>query len=329
MLPFRLFALGASQPLGLALAALLDAELDAIEERDFEDGEHKLRPLAPVQGADAYVLHSLHSDRTRSADEKLCRLLFFLATLKDHGAARVTALVPYLCYARKDRRTKPLDPLSSRYVAMLLEAVGMDRLLTLDVHNPAAFENAFRRPVHLIEACDLFARHLAPSLAGAEVVVVSPDPGGVRRAEALRVALAERLETPVGIGMMEKRRSLGQVSGETLFAEVAGRTVVIVDDLIGTGTTLLRAATAAREAGAVAVHAVATHGLFLGAAPDVLSEPALDRILVTDSVPPFRLRGTAAEDKVEVLPCAPLLADAVRALHASALGRRFDGPTAA
>ena len=141
-----LFALHATAELGAAVAAALGRPLAAHEEREFEDGEHKARPLEAVRGADVFVLQSLHGGPEQSANDKLCRLLFFIGALKDSGAARVTALVPYLCYARKDRRTKPNDPVTTRYVASLFEAVGTDAVVTLDVHNPAAFENAFRMP---------------------------------------------------------------------------------------------------------------------------------------------------------------------------------------
>jgi hypothetical protein len=139
-----LFALEASAELGRAIAAALGQQLASHEERDFEDGEHKSRPLDDVSGADVYVVQSLHSGPQQSANDKLCRLLFFIGALKDAGAARVTAVSPYLCYARKDRRTKPNDPVTTRYVASLFEAVGTDGVVTLEVHNPAAFENAFR-----------------------------------------------------------------------------------------------------------------------------------------------------------------------------------------
>ena len=117
-----LFALEASHELGAAIAAALGQPLAAHEERDFEDGEHKTRPLDDVAGADVYVVQSLHGGPAESANDKLCRLLFFIGALKDAGAARVTAVTPYLCYARKDRRTKPNDPVTTRYVAALFEA---------------------------------------------------------------------------------------------------------------------------------------------------------------------------------------------------------------
>ena len=115
----------------------------ALEERDFEDGEHKTRPLESVRGKDVFVIQSLYGDAGQSVNDKLCRLLFFLGALRDASAERVTAVVPYLCYARKDRRSKSRDPVTTRYFAELFEAMGIDRLVTLDVHNLAAFQNEF------------------------------------------------------------------------------------------------------------------------------------------------------------------------------------------
>ena len=314
MSEMKLFGLGSSRPQAQAIASALGIEPGRHEEREFEDGEHKARPLDSVNGAEVCVVHSLYAEPGQSVNDKLCRLLLFIATLRDHGAARVTAVVPYLCYARKDFRTKPQDPVSSRYVAQLFEAVGVDRVLTLDVHNPAAFENGFRCRNQQLEARPLFAAHLATALRDQEVTVLSPDPGGIKRADAFRRSLAEALERPVLLGVMEKRRSADVVSGDVLFAEVAGRSVVVVDDMIGSGTTLLRAARAARAAGARSVLAIASHGLFVGAAAQTLADPALDRILVTDSVPPFRLKGSAAAARVEVLSSAALFARAIRCL---------------
>ena len=120
----RLLALRATTELGEAIASALGPPLAAHEERQFEDGEHKTRPLETVGGMDVYVVQSLHGGPSESANDKLCRLLFFIGALKNAGAARVTAVVPYTCYARKDRRTKPNDPEITRYVASLLTAVG-------------------------------------------------------------------------------------------------------------------------------------------------------------------------------------------------------------
>ena len=227
-------------------------ELDAHEEREFEDGEHKARPLVSVRDRDVYVLQSLHSDAQQSVNDKLVRLLLFLGALKDASAARVTAVVPYLAYARKDRKSKPRDPVSTRYVAQLFEAVGVDCIVTLDVHNLAAFQNAFRCRCENLEANPLFVAHFAGRLADADVVVVAPDAGGIKRAEDFRRRLAAALGRPVPMAFAEKHRSSGIVSGEALVGDVSGRVAIIVDDLISGGTTAARAAQACRARGAQA-----------------------------------------------------------------------------
>jgi len=259
-----------------------------------------------------YVIQSLYGEPGMSANDKLIRLLFFIGAVKDASAARVTAVCPYLAYARKDRRSKSRDPVSSRYVAQLFEAVGTDRVVTLDVHNLAAYQNAFRIPAEHLEARGLFVAWFAARLQDEGIVVVSPDAGGVKRAEAFRQALGQALDRPIGAAFMEKRRSEGVVSGETVVGYVSGKTALIIDDLISTGTTLARAAAACKALGAKRVYAAASHGVFVGAAGKVLADPALEQVLVTDSIPPFRL---PLQGKVEVLASAPLFAEAIRRLH--------------
>jgi ribose-phosphate pyrophosphokinase len=310
----QLFALQATAELGRAVADALGRPLAALEEREFEDGEHKARPLEPAAGRDVYVIQSLHGGPDQTANDKLCRLLFFIGALKDAGATRVTAVVPYLCYARKDRRTKPNDPVTTRYVAGLFESVGTDAVVTLEVHNPAAFENAFRCRTVALTGTPLFVDY-ARTLGEEELSVVSPDTGGAKRAELLREALEAARGRPVAKAFADKHRSAGVVSGDLFVGEVAGRTALIVDDLISTGGTLLRAARAARKAGARRVLALVTHGLFMPGAAEVLADPAIDRLVVTDSVPPFRLAQGAAWDKLATLPAAPLFAEAIARLH--------------
>ena len=310
-----LFALDASRPYGERVATALGVALCAHEEREFEDGEHKARPLENVRGKDVYVIQSLFGEPGMSANDKLVRLLFFIGAVKDASAARVTAVCPYLAYARKDRRSKSRDPVSSRYVAQLFEALGTDRVLTLDVHNLAAYQNAFRIPAEHLEASGLFVAWFAARLQGEAVVVVSPDVGGVKRAEAFRQALARALGRPVNSAFMEKSRSEGVVSGAAVVGDVGGRTAIIIDDLISTGTTLARAAAACKALGANRVYAAVSHGVFVGAAGQVLADPALDKVLVTDTIPPFRLPPTLVGSRVEVLASAPLFAEAIRRLH--------------
>ena len=273
-----------------------------------------MRPLDPVGGTDVYVVQSTHGGPDESANDKLCRLLFFIGALKDAGAARVTAIVPYLCYARKDRRTKPNDPVTTRYVAGLFESVGTDRIVALEVHNPVAFENAFRCRTVTLTGAPLFVDY-ASSLAGDNLSVVSPDTGGAKRAELFREALEAARGHPVGKAFVDKHRSAGVVSGDLFVGDVAGTTALVVDDLISTGGTLLRAARAARKASAKSVIALVTHGLFMPGAAEVLADPAIDRLAVADTVPPFRLGTDAPRDKLTILPSARLFADAIRRLH--------------
>jgi ribose-phosphate pyrophosphokinase len=308
----RLFALQATEQLGEAISHRLGQPLAIHEERDFEDGEHKARPIDDVSGKDAYVIQSLHGGPHMSANDKFCRLLFFIGALKDAGASRVTAVVPYLCYARKDRRTKPNDPVTTRYVAAMLEAVGADTVVALEVHNPAAYENAFRCRTVALTATPLFVDY-AKGVTD-KISVVSPDTGGAKRAELFRETLETACGRPVGKAFADKHRSGGVVSGDLFVGDVAGSTAFIVDDLISTGGTLLRAAKAARAAGARQIVAAVTHGLWMAGSAEVVADPAIDKVIVTDTVPAFRLPA-GARDKLVILPAAPLLAEAIARLH--------------
>lgn len=307
----QVFALAASRAYGERVSRHLEIPLSAIEERDFEDGEHKARPLVSVRGHDVYVVQSLHAEPGNSVNDKLCRLLFFIGALKDASAARVTAIVPYLGYARKDQKSQLRDPVTTKYVAAMFEAVGVDKVATMDVHNLAAFQNAFRRPTDHLEAQPLFVEHLAPILRGNDIAVVSPDIGGAKRAAKLRTALAKRLGNEPSAAFVDKQRGGGVVSGGTLVGEVRGKSAVIIDDLIGSGTTIRIAAQACRRAGAAHVFVAATHGLFLGQATDVVADPAIDKLIVADTVPPFRLPADLVARKVAVLDSAKAFADAI------------------
>jgi len=310
----RLFALNATTELGGSIAKCLGMPLCAHEEREFEDGEHKARPLDPVGNADVYVVQSLHGGPEASANDKLCRLLFFIGALKNAGAARVTAVVPYLCYARKDRRTKPNDPVTTRYVAAMFEAIGTDAVVTLEVHNPVAFENAFRCRTVTLTATPLFVEY-ASKLKDENLCVVSPDTGGAKRAELFRETLEAIRGRPIGKAFADKHRSAGVVTGDLFVGDVTGATALIIDDLISTGGTLVRAARAARSAGARRVIALTAYGLFMEGAAEALADPVLDRVVVTDTVPPFRLPAGATRDKLDILPSAPLFAEAIARLH--------------
>ncbi|WP_114520772.1 ribose-phosphate diphosphokinase [Altererythrobacter sp. ZODW24] len=310
-----LFALGRSKVFGERIAFGLGLPLAAHEEREFDGGEHKARPLAEVGGRDVYVVNGLHGETGASANDKLIRLLFFIGALKDAGAARVTAVCPYLAYSRKDRRTKPRDPISTRYVATLFEAMGTDRLITLEVHNVAAFENASRTCLseHLPIA-GLLADHLGPSLGQGQVAVVSPDTGGDKRAELFRRELEQRLGRPVGKAIMDKFRSEGVVSGSLFAGDVSDHTAIIVDDMIASGGTIMRAVEACRNGGAKHVIAAAAHGMFTSQSA-LFGAGAPDRIIVSDTIPLPAELPKSARNQIELVEAAPLVAEVIDRLH--------------
>jgi len=310
-----LFSLDRGRPLLERVCEHLGVEPGKHEERTFEDGEHKIRPLENVRGRDVFFVESLYSDDQLSVNDKVLRALFFLAAVRDAGAARCTLVAPYLCYARKDRRTKPRDPVTMRYLATIVESVGVDRVVTVDVHNPAAYENAFRIPAVHLRAAPLFVEAVQSRLDGQDVVVVSPDAGGVKRAEIFRQALERRLDRSVELVFIEKFRSEGAVWGGTVVGAVDGRVAILLDDLVSSGTTLAGAAAACRKRGATAVYAAATHGVFSAKASRTLADAELDRLLVLDTLPADRLDAAVRRERVEVLDSAPLLARAIHRLH--------------
>jgi ribose-phosphate pyrophosphokinase len=311
-----LFAVNASREFGEQVARKLGCALGAHEEREFEDGEHKIRPLVNVRARDVYVIQSLYSDPRQSVNDKLCRLLFFLGALRDAAAGRVTAVIPYLAYARKDRKTQTRDPVTTRYLAALIEALGVDRVVTLDVHNLAAYQNAFRCSAEHLDANGLFAAYLASWVkADRKIAVVSPDVGGIKRADRFRQAVEQALNRAPSLAFVEKARARGVLSLGRLSGDVEGSTAIIIDDMIGTGSTLAHAARACRQQGAQQVVALASHGLFVGNASEALAGPELDRIIVTDTIPPFRLDPSLAARKLVVLSVAGLFAEAIRRLH--------------
>jgi ribose-phosphate pyrophosphokinase len=313
-LELKIFALDATRSLGAAVAKAAGTSLAAMEERNFEDGEHKARPLEEVRGADVYVIQGLHGGPDDSPNDKLCKLLFFIGALRANGAARVTAVLPYLAYARKDRQTKPRDPVSARYVAQLVEAVGTDCVVAMELHNIAAFQNSFRCETVALDTRGVLLDRAVELAGDAPICVASPDPGGVKRAQLFREALEEKLQRAVGFALMEKRRSAGVVTGELFAGEVEGARVLIVDDLIASGGTMVRAAREIMRRGARDVWALAAHGLFTGGATEALSDPAIAGWVVTDTVPPFRLTSDVA-NRVEIISAAPLFGQAIQRLH--------------
>lgn len=312
-----LFALDSPQDFGARVARRVGVDLADHEERTFEDGECKIRPLVNVRDRTVVVVQSLYGDEAASVHDKLAKLLFFIGACKDASAAAVIAVVPYLCYARKDRKTKLRDPVTTRYIAQLFEAVGVDGVITMDVHNLAAFQNGFRCRTDHLQAMPLFVDHFAAELRGEGIAIVSPDIGGAKRADRFRQALARVLNTDITSAFVEKYRSSGIVTGDAFGGDVAGKACIIVDDLIASGGTLLRAAEACRRGGAARVMACATHGIFVGKANDVLADDAVERFVITNTVPPFRVAPEIAARKLVVLDGASVFGEALDCIRTS------------
>ena len=310
-----LFAPSETQAFGRSLSACLDLPLASHEEREFDGGEHKLRSLVSVRGRSVYLVQSLCGDSLRSANDRLCRLLFFAGSLKEAGAASVTACIPYLAYARKEVRTKARDPVTSRYVAQLIEAIGICRIIVLEAHNRAAVDNAFRIESLHLEATASFVAHFAERLKSLDVCVLSPDIGGVKRARHFKELLDMRLGRSAAFAFMDKKRSEGRLSGDTLVGDVRGRGVILLDDLISSGSTILRSVDACRAAGAARVDVAATHCAFNPQARRLFEPGGPDSVVSTDSIALDSAYACYVGNRLQILSAAPLFAEAIRRLE--------------
>ncbi|MEX3007223.1 ribose-phosphate diphosphokinase [Hoeflea sp. TYP-13] len=312
------FALNGSDDLGRKIAAAGGFQVALHEEREFDGGEHKTRPLTSVRGKDVYVLHSLNGTSDASANDKLCRLLFFIATCKENGAARVTAVVPYLAYSRKDRQTKARDPVTTKYVAALFEAAGTDMIITLDAHTVIAYQNAYRCQSIHVDPNRLFAESLVAAMNSERYAVLSPDAGGIKRAQLFQETLETSAGRDIAFAMMEKRRSGGVVSGSLFAGDVDGRTVYVVDDMIVGGETVKRAARTCLENGARDVHVVATHALFGANGAENPVGDDIGRLFVTDSIEMPDHVAAALGSRLQIVSVAPLLGAVINRSHSSA-----------
>src|ERR1700719_3571314 len=268
----------------------------------FSDGEIYLLILENVRGADVFVVQPCHYP----VDNHLLELLLMIDAFKRASAWRITAVLPYYCYARQDRKDKPRVPISAKLVADLLETAGASRALTLDLHAPQ-IQGYFDVPVdHLYGSpvlVDYFRQMHLPDLT-----VVSPDAGGVERARAF----AKKLDSPLAI--VDKRRVDIDVSEVmNLIGDVHGRTTLIIDDIIDTAGTLVKTAEALLKEGATKVYAACTHPVLSGPAVQRICASAIEEVVVTDSVP---LSEAAKQvSKIKVLSVAALLARGIHSIH--------------
>lgn len=319
----KVFGLNGSRGFASEVARFLSIPLSPTVEKEFDDKESYARADENVRGSDVYVVSSLYGDDEKTAGEKLTALAFFCGSLRDASAGRVTVVAPYLAYARQDRKTESRAPIGTKYVATILEAMGVDRLLTMDVHNLAAFQNAFRIPTDNLEVRNLACDHIAKKGDFSKpLVCLSPDTGGMGRTRHFRAGLEKRLglHNQIDIAQFDKARdgTTGALSGDKIIGDVKGKEVIIIDDLISTGGTIAKASRAVESHGGSVYAVVATHGLFIKDAPEVLK--SIPRLIVADTVPPFRLiKGQKDPEHYErvlnVVETAELFAKAIRRNH--------------
>jgi ribose-phosphate pyrophosphokinase len=268
----------------------------------FSDGEIYFQILENVRGADVFVVQPC----TQPVEYHLMELLMMIDAFKRASAWRITAVIPYYCYARQDRKDKPRVPISAKLVADLLETAGATRALTLDLHAPQ-IQGYFNVPVDHLYASPVMVEYFkAKKLPN--LTVVSPDAGGVERARAF----AKKLDAPLAI--VDKRRvDVDKTEVMNLIGDVRGRTALIVDDIIDTAGTLVKTAEALMEAGATAVYAGATHAVLSGKAVERIANSPLKEVVVTNSVPGSDAAKAVA--KIKVLSVAELLARGIRNIH--------------
>lgn len=283
------------------LASALGTSLGAVVCERFPDGELAIEVNCDVRAQSVYVVQPLNAP----VGERLLELALLADACRRSGAARVTAVIPYLGYARQDRRELGREPLGARVMAELLAAGRVDRLVCLDLHS-RAIEGCFPQPVEHCSALPALAQRLLATVKR-PAVVISPDLGAVKRAQAF----AKALSLPVAI--VHKHRSSGsQVEATGVVGEVKGLTPVVVDDIISTGGTMVAAIRAVLDAGAVGpVTVAASHGLFVGPAYERLRGLPIERVVVSNSVPV----PTGAPFQVDVVSTAEALAEAVRRLE--------------
>jgi ribose-phosphate pyrophosphokinase len=305
---------GSSHPeLAGRIAERLGTRLAPIELRTFANGETYCRLRESVRGADVFLVQSC----SHATNDQLVELLLMTQAARLASAGRITAVMPWFPYSRQDKKAAPREPISARLVADLLEAAGVDRVLTMDLH-AGQIQGFFRVPVDHVTALPLFAQHFRPLARGrVPLVAVAPDLG--------RVKMARRLSRAIGIDLavVVKTRPRHDVAeaGE-LIGDVRGKAALLGDDMIVTGGTLVAAARALRAAGAIEVRAFATHALLTAEAVERLSAARLDELVVTDTVSLAQVR----PPEVTVLTVAELLAQTVASVFADrSVSRIFRG----
>jgi len=299
---FKIFSGTANLPLAENICQNFGMPLGKSALGKFSDGEIYFQILENVRGADVFVVQPC----TYPVDYHLMELLLMIDAFKRASAWRITAVIPYYCYARQDRKDKPRVPISAKLVADLLETAGASRALTLDLHAPQ-IQGYFNVPVDHLYASPVLVEHFRQQKLE-NLTVVSPDAGGVERARFF----AKKLDAPLAI--VDKRRVDVDVSEVMhLIGDVRGRTALIVDDIIDTAGTLVKTAEALRKEGATKVYAACTHAVLSGPAVERIAKSEITEIVATDSVP-LNKNGSDLK-KIRILSIANLLARGIRSIH--------------
>jgi ribose-phosphate pyrophosphokinase len=293
----------ANPELAAKIADKLDVELSDVELKTFANGEVYCRYKESVRGADVFIVQPTCTNEAAglSANDALMELLEMTDAAVGGSAHRVIAVTPWYGYSRQDKKSAPREPISARLVARMLEAAGIDRILTMDLHS-GQIQGFFQKPCDHMTALFMLTQYFA-DLALEDLVVVSPDVG--------RVKLNKQFAAKIGadLAILNKERPAQQVAEITyVIGDVADKTALLVDDMIGTAGTLAAAAQAVRDAGARRVYAAATHGNFSGKAWENLAAAGFEQVVVTDTIP----LPPGAPDNVRVLSCADLLTNSIR-----------------
>ncbi|MGR3421227.1 MAG: ribose-phosphate pyrophosphokinase [Paracoccus sp. (in: a-proteobacteria)] len=303
----KLISGNANRPLAQSIARRMSMHrgmsvslLDARVER-FNDQEIFVEVYENVRGEDMYVIQPT----SNPANDNLMELLIMTDALRRSSASRITAVIPYFGYARQDRRAKARTPISAKLVANLLTEAGVDRVLTLDLH-AAQIQGFFDVPVDNLYAAPVFALDVPHHFKGRmdDLMVVSPDVGGVARAREL----ATRIGAPLSI-VDKRREKAGEVAEMTVIGDVAGKACIIVDDICDTAGTLCKAAQVLTDNGATEVHAYITHGVLSGPAVERVSKSVMKSLVITDSIQPTEAVKNAPN--IRIVPTAPMFTQAI------------------
>ncbi|PZW45744.1 ribose-phosphate pyrophosphokinase [Humitalea rosea] len=296
----KIIACNSNRPLAEAVAAALNIPLAQASVRRFADMEIFVEIHENVRGEDVFVIQST----SYPANDNLMELLITLDALRRASARRITAVIPYFGYARQDRKSGSRTPISAKLVANLITEAGANRVLTMDLH-AGQIQGFFDIPVDNLFSAPLYARDIQQQYAGRELMVVSPDVGGVVRARAI----ATRLHTDLAI--IDKRRPRAGVSEVmNVIGEVQGRDCILVDDIVDSGGTLVNAAEALIKSGAKSASVYVTHGVFSGGAVARVGASPIEKMVVTDSI--LATEAVRVSRNIRQVTIAPLLAEAMR-----------------